>query len=99
MIFQKSTGDISSEGKSKYEYPGLSLHLNSLIGWFDPRFTLFQQVYQLIHRDLAVHITLHHFFTFIQRDLSWSTAYVTKISVGHFTGTIYDTSHNSDLHS
>ena len=51
--------------------------------WFDPGITVFQQLDQFFNSNLAVNASLHHFLSFVERDLARTTAYISEIRIGH----------------
>src|SRR5687768_16071615 len=64
-----------------------------------PRPVLPDEVNQLCYGHFARHIAFYNLFPFIQRNLSGTAAYIAEVGICHFTGTIYDATHDGDLHT
>jgi len=54
---------------------------------------------KLINRGFTIHVALHHILASVQGNFAGTAAHVTKIGIGHFTGTIHDASHYSNLYT
>ena len=70
-----------------------------MVGRIYPRTIFLQDIDQLFNCNVAVHGSFYDVLSFVKRDLSWTTAHISEIGIGHFTRSVHDASHDRDLHS
>ena len=65
--------------------------------WFNPIAAGAYQVNQFVNRAFCGDIAFDDVFALVERDFARSTAYITVIGVGHFTGTVDNAAHNANF--
>src|SRR4030095_69098 len=64
-----------------------------------PGFAFLEKIDKFLNSNGTVNISFHDFLAAIERNLSGTAAYISKIGIGHFPGTIHDAPHDGNLYS
>lgn len=59
----------------------------------------FDEIDEALDRVFLRNVKTDRFFAHVKIDLAGSAADISKIGIGHFTGTIHNTTHDGNLHS